>query len=234
MAVRHGDLLIEEAERSDVGWSWHTIAGGSGQTGFSHGAAGVAWALLELWQVTSEVRFRCAAMEGFRFERACFDAERRRWADFREGEPRYESVWCHGSAGIGLARLRAWEILGDPELLAEARIALADVCATLIGLDNFSQCHGTAGCADVLLEGARITADASYLSAAEEAARHGIERFDRTGRLWPGGMIRATQTPDLMWGTAGIAWFYLRMADAGKTPTVLLPGNSEITASAHR
>ena len=36
-------------------------------------------------------------------------------------------------------------------------------------------------------------------------------------------MHRMTETPDLMWGIAGISWFYLRVADAGATPTVLTP-----------
>jgi hypothetical protein len=38
-------------------------------------------------------------------------------------------------------------------------------------------------------------------------------------------MIRTVETPDLMWGLAGIAWFYLRAADRG-APDLLLPGGS--------
>ena len=84
MAVRHGDLLLQEAVREDGGWSWNTIAGLSGQTGFSHGTAGIGWALIELWRATGEVRFRCAALEAFRFERSRFDPARGQWPDFRD------------------------------------------------------------------------------------------------------------------------------------------------------
>jgi lantibiotic modifying enzyme len=115
-------------------------------------------------------------------------------------------------------------MLGDDELLCEARVALEDVRGALPTLENFSLCHGQAGCADVLIEASRVLGDSSWLAPAEQAARFGIERFERAGRPWPGGMNRMLETPDLMWGTAGIALFYLRMADPGLTPTILLSG----------
>ena len=223
MAVRHGDLLLAEAVRDEAGWSWTTIAGVQGQTGFSHGTAGVGWSLLELWRATGETRFRTAAMEAFRFERSCFDAQRCNWPDFRGGEADFQSVWCHGSAGIGLSRVRAWQILHDAELLAESRVALDDVKRAIPSLENFSLCHGVAGCADLFIEASNILRDPGLLEVAVDAARWGIERYERPRRLWPGGMHRMTETPDLMWGIAGIAWFYLRVADAGATPTVLTP-----------
>ena len=223
LALQHGDLLIDESVRDDAGWSWNTIGGLPGQTGFSHGVSGIAWSLLELWQATGEMRFRDAALEALRFERSCFDPARGRWADFRSGDATYESVWCHGSAGIALTRLRAWELLADPVLLDEARAAIADSAAAMLTLDNFSLCHGTAGCGDVLLDAAQILDDTSLISAVEDAARRGIELYERPARTWPGGVHRAVETPDLMWGLAGIALFYLRLGQPQRTATVLLP-----------
>ena len=43
-----------------------------GLTGFSHGAAGIALSLLELWGLTNEPRFRQAAEAGFAYERSLF------------------------------------------------------------------------------------------------------------------------------------------------------------------
>jgi lantibiotic modifying enzyme len=37
-------------------------------TGFSHGAAGIALSLLELWGITKEARFREVAEAGFSYE----------------------------------------------------------------------------------------------------------------------------------------------------------------------
>src|SRR5579864_6071112 len=62
-AVRHGDSLLAEASRTAEGWSWKTIEATQNLTGFSHGASGIAWALLELHRVTREDRFRAAALE---------------------------------------------------------------------------------------------------------------------------------------------------------------------------
>ena len=75
-----------------------------------------------------------------------------------------------------------------------------------------------------MIEASQVLDDASWLAGAEAAAQSGIERYERPRRPWPGGMHRAVETPDLMWGTAGIAWFCLRMADPGGGATVLVPG----------
>lgn len=212
LAMRHGDLLLGEPA---------TVA--AGQTGFAHGAAGIAWALVELWHATGEARFREAAFRLLDFERTCFDPARGNWRDFHDDEPRFDSVWCHGSGGIALSRLRIWQRTGDARCLEEARTAIADLRAWLPRLQNFSLCHGIAGSADILIEAARILDDASLLDDARSAADTGIDRYHAARRTWPGGMIRTVQTPDLMWGLAGIAWFYLRIADPAAAPSALVP-----------
>jgi hypothetical protein len=215
MAARHGDLLVAAG-----------VHAAAGQTGFAHGAAGIAWALVELWHATGEGRLRAAAFEMLRFERSCFDASRGNWADFRETEPRFESVWCHGSAGIALSRLGIWRRTGDAECLQEARIGLDEMRTSLASLQNFSLCHGTAGCADILIEASRVLDDASLLAEAEAAGRGGIERYHEARRTWPGGMVRTVETPDLMWGLAGIVLFYLRLTEPDRTPSALLPADT--------
>src|SRR5581483_12265756 len=85
LAVLHGEHLLRRADRSPEGWSWDTmgIPGQKNLTGHSHGTAGIACALLELHRATGEERFRAAALEALRYERACFSAERGNWPDFR-------------------------------------------------------------------------------------------------------------------------------------------------------
>lgn len=223
LAIRHGDLLIAEAIREGDGLLWNTILGTEAPTGFAHGAAGIGWALMELWRATGEARFREAGEGAFRFERACFQEETRNWPDFQGDQPVDQSAWCHGAGGIAFSRLRSWQILGDAELLGEARIGLEIVRGGLGRLSNFSLCHGTSGNADLMLYAAEVLGEPEWRAAAESAAQEGIERYHRPRAFWPSGMLRSHETPDLMWGTAGIAYFYLRMAGAG-APTVLLPG----------
>jgi type 2 lantibiotic biosynthesis protein LanM len=225
-AVRHAELLLDEASRSEAGWSWKTIGGSQNLTGFSHGASGIAWALLDLHRVTGEDRFREAALEAFRYERSCFHEAEQNWPDFREAELSYPVHWCHGAAGIGLCRLRAWQILGCANLLEEARAALGTVQRQSGSLANFSLCHGQAGNADVLIYASQVLGEESWLRSAEAIAQEGVERFERRGIPWPCGLPGAGETPGLMLGLAGIGYFYLRLADPKQVPSVLLPGSA--------
>jgi lantibiotic modifying enzyme len=226
-ASRHGDLLLSEAIPAAEGWSWDALPGARKLTGFSHGTAGIGWALLELWSITGEDRFRNAALEAFRYERSCFNPAERNWADLRIDPPSYPVVWCHGAGGIGFSRLRAWQILGNDELLEEARTALATVSESLDHSGNFSLCHGMAGNADLLIYASQVLREDRWLIAAQSAGQYGAEQYERKDMPWSCGLSTDHEVPGLMLGLAGIGYFYLRLADPASTPTVLLPGSTD-------
>ena len=84
--------------------------------GFSHGVAGIAYALLELAVATGDERYRTAALAALDYERALFDAVHQNWPDLRETQTLktetnsaqgsvFVTAWCHGAPGIGLSRL---------------------------------------------------------------------------------------------------------------------------------
>ncbi len=52
-------------------------------TGFSHGAAGITYALLRLYAVTGQDELRRAALDGIAHETALFDPARANWPDLR-------------------------------------------------------------------------------------------------------------------------------------------------------
>jgi len=222
-AERHGDLLLEEACKEESGWSWRGLDAERNLTGFSHGAAGIGWALTELYAATQEVRFRDAALEAFRYERSCWNPDERNWPDFRGDEVSYPVFWCHGAAGIALSRLRVCQLLKDEQLLAEALSGLATVRDDMGSAENYSLCHGELGNADLLIYACEVLKDETWLGPAQSAAETGFERFERRRVAWPCGLFDANETPGLMLGLAGIGHFYLRMADPTRTPTVLLP-----------
>jgi lantibiotic modifying enzyme len=222
-AIEHGDLLLTEASKEEIGWSWKTTEAARNLTGFSHGTAGIGWALAELYAATQEGRFLAAAREAFRYERSCWNPAERNWPDFRVAEPEYPVLWCHGAAGIGFSRLRAWQILGDRDLLAEALSALATVCDDMGSAENYSLCHGEMGNADLLIYASQVLGDEAWLAPAQAAAEEGFERCERRRVPWPCGLPGANETPGLMLGLAGIGHVYLRAADPARTPTVLLP-----------
>ena len=123
-AARCGEHLLAQRRVGPEGRrSW--IGQGLGPqplNGMSHGAAGFAYALAELAAVTGREEFATAAAECIAFENSTFDEERSNWPDLREAEgPRWASQWCHGAAGIGLARGATAKRmkLGSELLLAE-------------------------------------------------------------------------------------------------------------------
>ena len=243
VAVRHGEHLLRLADRAGEGWSWDTmgIAGQQNLTGHSHGTAGIACALLELHQETGEARFRAAALEALRYERSCFNPAQGNWPDFRRMDPAIDSppayvlAWCHGAPGIGLSRLRTWELLAeDPAVLQEVETAIRTTAAALAWpvtpeQGNYSLCHGAGGNAELLLAAADRLDRPRLREAAETVGRDGIEGIERAGHPWPCGLAQAGETPGLMLGLAGIGHFYLRLHDPVEVPSVLIvrPGERE-------
>jgi lantibiotic biosynthesis protein len=233
-ALRHGDLVLQAADRSEEGWSWETIPDHAMKnlTGFSHGTAGIAWALLELYQKSTEPRFLEAAQQALRYERQLFDPQQENWPDFRSatetGSSVYAAAWCHGAPGIGLSRLRCYQLLKDEECLAEAKAALRTTSKSLSqavasGQGNYSLCHGNCGNAELLLAAGDLVADKDCLLSVHQMADSAIEKYHLGRMPWPCGVLNGGETPNLMLGLAGIGYFFLRLYER-KTPSVLIVG----------
>lgn len=248
-AVRQGEQLIKLADRADDGWSWPTMPqlAERNLTGFAHGTAGIATAFVELYRHTGDERFLIAAREGWRYERTWFQPDENNWPDFRMSEPRDQPpqsrpvrcgiAWCHGAAGIGLSRLRAWELGYHEDALAvEIESALT---ATRVWLERrqsvtteFSLCHGMAGNAELFVAAAQILNRPELQEVAADCGRHGIRESRRNGQTWPCGGSRVGETPNLMLGLAGIGLFYLRLHAPRLVESVLLIRSSREDHSA--
>jgi len=238
LAGQYGEHLLRAARKSDAGWSWNTMSVSpdlrrEDLTGFSHGVAGIAWSLSELFEATNDPRFRQAAMEARRYENSHFNAHRGNWPDFRylydpdtlsPGGPSYPISWCHGAPGIGLDRLRAYEIFGDPALRVDAEIAMRSTAPLLTYVKgaNYSLCHGIGGNADLAILASVILDNPTHMALPKQVGQQGIEEIERQDLRWPCGVTEGDQTPNLMLGTAGIGYFYLRLYDPLNVPSVLI------------
>ena len=234
-ATRAAGHLVRTAKRGERGASWGDVPkelAAPDLTGYSHGAAGVAVALLELHAVTGEAQYLELANAAFAYERSWFSAQHQNWPDFRsrvsaEGQAEEFACglsWCHGAPGIGLSRLRAWQLTDDDASRDEAQIALRATHAPLSmpsGELSFSLCHGIAGNAELFLEAADVLGDAQWLGVAEAIGVRGIEYYHHARRRWPCG-VQGGETPGLLLGLAGIGWFFLRLHDRKSVPSVLL------------
>ncbi|HEV2988992.1 MAG TPA: lanthionine synthetase LanC family protein, partial [Candidatus Angelobacter sp.] len=219
---------------SEKGWSWPAKQNSTDNnlTGFSHGTAGVAWSLIELYKITSDRRFLEAAQQAFRYERHWYDPEWENWPDFRtisdSGKPGYVAGWCHGAPGIGLSRIRAFQLLKDHNCRTEAEIAVRTTTRAIhFGLSNsqgnYSLCHGHCGNAELLLWAGDVLGDEAGMNVVREMAFEAIQKYSVEKKPWPCGVTNAGETPDLMLGLAGIGHFFLRLYDPG-IPSVLLVG----------
>jgi lantibiotic biosynthesis protein len=236
LALRHAHHLVESARRDGDTWSWNTLRAASGRdlTGFSHGASGIAWALLELFARTGVPVFRTAALAGLAYERRWFSPQHGNWPDFRTanernppgGDPSYGIAWCHGAPGIGLARLRAMEILREDWCRDEAEIAIRTISPYLaeaaIGTQNYSLCHGIGGNTELPFLAAGILPDEKLRLMAERVGWYGIEAYRNRREPWPCGVGGAGEAPNLMLGLAGIGYFYLRLYDPVRNTSVLI------------
>jgi len=235
-AVRHGEHLVNMAARTQQGWSWNTLGIPNERhlLGFAHGASGIAYALAMLAAACGRQDFFNAAREALRYERAHFRPSEGNWPDLRSfvqpgptGEPPCMLAWCHGAPGVGFARLLLHKLMPNESVLEEAEIAICTTAATLgeftPGTGNFSLCHGDGGNADLLMLGAGLLDRSELRQIAEAVGTRALDRFEEAGMPWPCGIPNAGETPNLLLGLAGIGYFFLRLYDSCKTPTVLLP-----------
>jgi hypothetical protein len=222
-----GDRLLGAAIASGSGDAWPLPDGhGRALTGFSHGAAGIGHALLELARATGGARYRQAAERAFAGERRWYDPSAGNWLD-RRGPQRassFGSTWCHGAPGIALSRLKAYGQLGGDLYRDEAMAALRTTDRIVkdwlrAGGASFCLCHGLAGNAEAMLHaeelGERLLPDG--LISASDVADAGIELHRADGDRWPCG-TGGGESPSLMLGLAGIGQFYLRMSAPAARP----------------
>jgi lantibiotic biosynthesis protein len=230
-AIALGHVLCDAAVKENGAWSWPTVPAPRNLTGYSHGASGVALALLELHHAAGIPLFLEAAKGGFRYERNAFDSLQQNWPDYREGVTTPSATvcsmaWCHGAPGIALSRLAALEQYADPELDSELAAASATTAASiwhsLAGKANdfnYSLCHGIAGNADILLE----TGQDAHRRLAHAVGISGIRAYQERGQPWPSGLNTGHPAPGLMMGLAGTGYFYLRLLDPNRHRTLLRP-----------
>lgn len=225
-AVRCANWLVEHAQPQEVGIGWvpeNSATIKTALTGFSHGAAGIAWALLQMGQLCKNGRFTQAALDAIAYERSLFSSEHGNWPDLREAvgaekdEPTYAAVWCHGAPGIGLARLLSLPQL-DKTAIDEIEIALQTTAQHGFGLGH-SLCHGDLGNLDLYLLAVQRREDRRWQTFVRERVAYILAEEKQHG--WICGNPLQLEEPTLMTGLAGIGYQLLRLADPERVPSLL-------------
>lgn len=190
-------------------------------TGFSHGAAGIAYALLRLYETTQNPIFLEGAKEAIAYERSVFSPTNGNWPDLRSPKPSFMTSWCHGAAGIGLARLGSLMILDTEEIRQEIAIALNAI--QQLGLQNLDRvCCGNFGRMDVLLVAASKLSRSELEETAQLQAAQVVNRAKHLGFYLFAGNFKDIYNPSFFQGTAGIGYELLKLAYPDILPSVLL------------
>jgi len=222
-----GYHLLNNRVKSDSEFrAWATLEGKLA-TGFSHGAAGIAYTLLRLYKTTQESAFLEAAEEAIAYERSVFCPSTGNWPDVRtsdvgEDKLSFMTTWCHGAPGIALARLGGLEILDTTEIRQEIAVALNTT--QQFGLQNLDHlCCGNFGRMEVLLVAAQKLSRPEFWKTAQNQAAQIVTRAEHTGAfyLFP-ELPRDVYNPGFFQGTAGIGYELLRLAYPDSLPSVLL------------
>lgn len=245
--------LLQKAQLSAQGLYWdRTNRQIRGLCGFSHGAAGIGFVFGELARYFNNEAFYYIAEQAYLYESQHYNPDVGNWQDFRKGiyddevqieheirylsgdkafftQGSYMNAWCHGAAGIGLSRLRAFELLGKPVYKTDADNAIQFTIRTDVEPDtisgNFALCHGGGGNADLFIEAYRYTGDEQYLRYAEKVAEKALRQHRELGFYRSGYGLAPADMEDLslFMGAAGVGYFYLRLLDPHNTPSVLCP-----------
>ncbi len=216
-AVLCGELLLKKSIQNPISL-----------TGFSHGQAGIAHALLKLYEATGDAKYLDAATSAIRYENTRFSAKHQNWYDLRDNKtrkdtgPAFMTSWCHGAPGIGLARLAAQPILCNPQIESDIQRAFA---TTMNGAmqDRDHLCCGNLGLADILLEGALRTGDDVLRKRSAEVTGMVLQRASKTGHFaLLTGYGKDFFNPGFFQGVSGIGYALLRQAYPNEFPSVLL------------
>jgi hypothetical protein len=246
--------LVDRSNHGPAGLYWDRSPQQiNGLCGFSHGAAGIGFVFLELGHYFRNEAFYYIARQAFLYEGYFFTQARmyKNWPDLRRGiysDDDYQehqkafleenldfftrggdmNAWCHGAAGIGLSRLRAFQLLKTPVYKNEVQLAVNKTILTDIKSSNpnplFILCHGSGGNAELFLYAYQILRDKKYLSMAEKIALKALAYHEKHNHYLPGYRVPgAKEDRSLFMGNAGVGYFLLRLADPFHVPSILAP-----------
>lgn len=219
-AVVAGDHLLEGADVRDGRPVWTTGDRDRPLQGFAHGVAGIAYALSRLGDLTDEPRYGRVARESVAFEDELYDHDRHNWRDVRAETDAFTSSWCHGRAGIGLARLGLARHTSDSAPARDVTCALAGTDHERV-LDRDHVCCGNFGRVGWLAAAADWRDDPSTRDRAVELAARVARRARRNERFLGPYQTERLYDPTFFTGEAGVGYVCCRLLNP-ELPSVLL------------
>ena len=243
LAIQAADRLIELGVPDSGGTKWAmNPAAARLMPNFAHGTAGIAYFLAAVSKATGGRRFLDAALSGGRYLQAIAKTE----GDIclvphnqPDGLDLYYLSWCHGPAGTARLFYQLSQVTGDKSWMTWVHRSANGVLTSGIPeqrtpgfWNNVSQCCGSAGVAQFMLDLYGVTREPKYLAFAEKMTADLVARAtrDEKGTRWVQAEHRVR--PELliaqtgyMQGAAGIGTWLLRLdaQQRKRTPFVRFP-----------
>jgi len=194
--------------------------------GFSHGSAGFAYSLLQIYRLTHEKEFLAAAEEAIAYENTLFCVQGSNWQDRREENNQHFMVaWCHGAGGIGLQRVYLLDVLDSPRTRQDIEAAIVAIQRHLASLTNHADhlCCGNMGRIEALWSiGCQLNRP-DLMQYAKQAAALVVENAaEKGGYHYSSFLPRGMFSPTLFQGGAGIGYGLLRLTHPLLLPNLLI------------
>ncbi|HEY3937927.1 MAG TPA: type 2 lanthipeptide synthetase LanM family protein [Bryobacteraceae bacterium] len=217
-----GDQLCDCAQwRGECAYWIHALCP-NGMGGFAHGVSGIGWALQTLADASAEDRYSRIAEAAFAFEDSLFDESEQNWTDLRKLEgSKTAAGWCHGSVGIGLARLDHDPTLANEITRKTLRRAVAATWRLGFGW-NHSTCHGDTGAWE-FIDRAIAAGEGPEGVSREHLLASIITSIEDHGPI--AGLLRNTFMPGVFTGLGGVAYQLLRAHPESALPSILVMGS---------
>lgn len=214
-ARRCGEHLLrrQHATGATVG-AWTTVSPAP-LTGLAHGAAGIALAMARLHSRTGDPKYLDSAVAAIAFENAHFREDTGNWPDFRQGEPGMNQAqpvrWCHGAAGIVLARVGCQQA-GMRQMEHDIERGLKAVRRRYVQDDDHI-CCGNLGRIETFLVAGHAGGRRDWRDLAFEGMAAVLSRAGQRGHFELFHGLRTVPNHSFFRGTAGIGYGMLRLIE---------------------
>ncbi|MBD2169102.1 type 2 lantipeptide synthetase LanM [Calothrix membranacea FACHB-236] len=213
IAVTCGNHLLSQRTNTNPR-AWVTIENKKPLTGFAHGVSGISLSLLRLYAAVGEIAFLAAAKEAIEYEKSAFDKSIQNWRDYPSSEQNNLYAWCHGSPGIGLARLGSLSIIQTEEIHSDINIALETT--QKYGIPNTDidhLCCGHMGRAELFILASQKLCNQEWLNTAIKQATSVVQRAKENREYsFYSHSYQSVYSPSFFRGNAGVGYQLLRLA----------------------
>ena len=227
LALLCGRRLLEKRVSDNSGPRAWPAVDSLPNSGFAHGAAGIAYALVRLFQFTGREEFRDAAVEGFAFERTLYAPQIQSWFDARRNLAPEIASHYRDASGVALGILGSIVAIDshalrhDLEQVLSISRTLPESAVDHLCCGNFARVE-TMHVAGNVLGRLQLSAHARHLAIQllTRAATSGF-RFQPSHHQCNSSGTDVSHHP-LFVGLAGVGYTLLRLNYPNLFPSMLL------------